>query len=364
MKVALLIIGVGLVIALIIIVTGIRQNAGKKDPDYLLNYLKHHENWSLTVIRNGETLVSVREDEMFPLASAMKTIVAIEYARQCGEQKLDPSLNVSLEELDQYYLPDTDGGAHEDWIAYSKEKGLLLGNTTTLENVVKGMILFSSNANTDYLMDLLGSEEINGSLDELGIEKHEALYPITGSMLIPTYLKMKNPSYTNDYIESKIMTMSKEEYIQTAQTVTHSLKNGEKNTYMENWHSSEPLQKIWSDRLTSSTTFEYASLMGKLNSKRYFNKETQKRLDSVMEGLMENPINQEWLKHAGQKGGLTEFLVTNAAYATDKEGSTTEIAIFTNDLKTGELEKISGNLNAFMLNILRDEDFRNKLEEL
>jgi D-alanyl-D-alanine carboxypeptidase len=364
MKVALLISGAGLMITLIIIVAGVRQNAGKKDPGYLLNYLKHHKNWGLTVIRNGEKLVSVREDEMFPLASAMKTIVAIEYARQYGEKKLDPSRNVSLEELDRYYIPDTDGGAHEDWITFSKEKGLLLGNTTTLENVVKGMVVFSSNANTDYLMDLLGIEEINGSLDGLGIEKHEALYPITGSMLIPTYLKMKNPSYTDDYIESKIMTMSEEEYIQTAQTVSETLKNGEKETYMENWLCSRSMQKVWSDRLPRSTTSEYASLMAELNSKTLFQKGTQERLDAIMEGIMEHPANRDWLKHAGQKGGSTEFLVTNAAYATDKEGNTTEVAIFTNELEAGELEKISGSLNSFMLHVLRDDDFRKKLKEL
>ena len=364
MKVALLIIGVVLIVVLIIIVAGIRQNAGKNDPDYLINHLKLHKNWSLTVIRNGETLVSVREDEMFPLASAMKTIVAIEYAKQCGEGKLDSSRNVSLEELDRYYIPDTDGGAHEGWIEYSKQNGLLLGNSTTLENVVKGMMAFSSNANTDYLIDLLGMEAINELLDELNMEKHEALYPVTGAMLIPTYLKMKDPSYTDDYIETKVKEMSKEEYIRSAQIVSQQLKEGEKGLYLENEHSSKRLDKIWSDRLTRSTTFEYATLMGKLNSKTFFQRETQERLDAVMEGIMENPNNQEWLNHAGQKGGSTEFLITNAAYATDKEGNSTEVAIFTNELERGELEKISGSLNSFMLKILREEDFRNKLKEL
>ncbi|MCA1060633.1 class A beta-lactamase-related serine hydrolase [Rossellomorea aquimaris] len=364
MKVALFISGIVLVIALFIIVAGVRQRADKRDGHYLLNYLKHHKNWSLTVVRNGETLKSVREDEMLPLASAVKTIIAIEYAKQCREQTLDPSHSVSLEELERYYIPNTDGGAHEDWMAYSKDKGLLPGNSTTLENVVKGMIAFSSNANTDYLMDLLGVNEINGLLDDLSIEKHEALYPVVGALLIPTYLKMKGPSYTNDYIESKVKEMSKEEYIRIAQTVSQNLKEGEKGLYLENWHSSKRLDKIWSDRLTRSTTFEYATLMGKLNSKTFFQREIQERLDAVMEVLMESPINREWLMHAGQKGGSTEFLVTNAAYATDKEGNSTEIAIFTNELGAGEFEKISGSLNSFMLNILRDEDFRNKLKEL
>ncbi|MGG3914148.1 serine hydrolase [Rossellomorea vietnamensis] len=364
MKVALLIIGIGLVIALIIIVAGIRQNAGKRDPSYLLHYLKHHGNWGLTVIRNGEKLASVRENEKFPLASAMKTIIAIEYAKQCGEQKLDPSLSVSLEELDRYYIPNTDGGAHKDWIAYSKNKGLLLGNSTTLENVVKGMMAFSSNANTDFLIDLLGMEAINESLDELNMEIHDVLYPVTGAMLIPTYLKMKDSSYTKDYIETKVKEMSKEEYIRIAQIVSQQLKEGEKGLYLENEYSSKRLDKIWSDRLTRSTTIEYASLMGKLNSKTFFQRETQERLDAVMEGIMEHPANRDWLKHGGQKGGSTEFLVTNAAYATDKEGNATEIAIFINELEAGEFEKISGSLNSFMLHVLKDDDIRKKLKEL
>ncbi|MBN8192820.1 hypothetical protein JI667_11770 [Bacillus sp. NTK074B] len=83
-----------------------------------------------------------------------------------------------------------------------------------------------------------------------------------------------------------------------------------------------------------------------------------------MEGIMENPSNREWLKHAGQKGGSTEFLFTNAAYATDKEGNSTEVAFFINELEAGESETISGSMNSFMLTILRDEDFRNKLKEL
>ncbi len=364
MKIALIIIGVCLVIGLILNVAWIRQFTGKKDPDYLINYLKNQENASLTVYRNGETLAAVREDDMFPLGSAVKTIVAIEYARQCEEQKIDPSQNVSLGELDQYYIPDTDGGAHISWLDYSKEHGLLLGDSTNLENVVKGMILFSSNANTEYVMGLLGIDEINGSLEEMGIEKHEALYPIVGAMLVPTYFKLNNPSYTDDYIESRVKEMSKEEYIQVSQVVSEALKEGEKDTYVDNLHTSDFLQRIWSDRLTRSTTSEYATLMGKLNSKTFFQKELQQRLDSVMEGLMENPKNREWLKHAGQKGGSTAFLLTNAAYATDKEGNSTEVAFFTNDLETTEMEEISNNLNEFILKILRDEDFRKKLEEL
>lgn len=40
-----------------------------------------------------------------------------------------------------------------------------------------------------------------------------------------------------------------------------------------------------------------------------------------MEQLMQNPKNQKWLLHGGQKGGSTAFVLTLAAYTTDKEGN-------------------------------------------
>jgi D-alanyl-D-alanine carboxypeptidase len=363
MKIAFIIVGVCFVIGIAVIVAG-RYYLTKEDPEYLLKYLKNRNNSSLTVSRNGQTLTAIRENEMFPLASTVKIIIAIEYAKQCDEGKLDPSKKVSLKELDQYYIPDTDGGAHETWIDYSKEEGVILDGSSTLENVVKGMILFSSNANTEYMMNLLGIDNINKVREEMEMEQHDPLFPISSSMLIPTYIKNKFPAYSEKQIESKLRNMSKEEYIELSHMIFTSLTNGEKHKYIENLHTDKKLQKMWSDRLTKSTTAEYAEIMRKLNSKTYFSEGTQERLDAVMEGMMENSKNQEWLKHAGQKGGSTLFVATNAAYATDRDGNSTEIIFFANDLEEVERQKILNNLNRFNLKILRDEDFRKKLKEL
>jgi len=363
MKIVFIIVGVCFVIGIGVIVAA-RHYLTKEDPEYLLNYLKNHNNSSLTVSRNGQTLTAIRENEMFPLASTVKIIIAIEYAKQCDEGKLDPSKKVSLKELDQYYIPDTDGGAHETWIDYSKEEGEILDGSSTLENVVKGMILFSSNANTEYMMNLLGIDNINKVREEMEMEDHEPLYPSSSAMLIPAYLKNEYPAYSEKQIENKLREMSKEEYIDLSHRIFTSLTNGEKHIYIEKRHTDRSLQKIWSDRLTKSTTAEYAEIMRKLNSKTYFSEGTQERLDAVMEGMMENPRNQEWLKHAGQKGGSTLFVATNAAYATDRDGNSTEIVFFANDLEEVERQKILNNLNRFNLKILRDEDFRKKLKEL
>lgn len=121
-------------------------------------------------------------------------------------------------------------------------------------------------------------------------------------------------------------------------------------------------QKIWSDRLIRATTNDYISILEKLNNKNFFSAEVHKYLDPVMEQLMQNPKNQEWLTHAGQKGGSTAFVLTLAAYAEDKEGNQTEIALFANDLNTMEQIKLSNSMNSFQLKFLTDDKFRKRLK--
>ena len=123
-------------------------------------------------------------------------------------------------------------------------------------------------------------------------------------------------------------------------------------------------QKIWSDRLPRSTTSDYVSIMNTLNSKTYYKKDVYEFLDPVMEQLMKNQKNSEWLVHAGQKGGSTAFVLTSAMYATDKEQNKTEIVFFSNDLSILEQKKLSQNLNAFQLKFLKEEKFRVEVKEI
>ncbi|MEM5595122.1 hypothetical protein AAHB53_00235 [Niallia circulans] len=123
------------------------------------------------------------------------------------------------------------------------------------------------------------------------------------------------------------------------------------------------VQRIWSNRLPRSTSEDYVYIMEKLNNKTYFDKDTYKYLDPVMEQLMENPNNREWLVHAGQKGGSTAFIITTAMYATDKDGNQTELAFFANDLTSLEQTKLSRNLNGFKLKFLKDAEFRTLIQK-
>ncbi len=46
------------------------------------------------------------------------------------------------------------------------------------------MTLFSSNTNTEFLMDLLGLDNITNNNELLGIKNHTRVYPIVASLFM------------------------------------------------------------------------------------------------------------------------------------------------------------------------------------
>ena len=104
-----------------------------------------------------------------PLASTVKIILAIEYAIQSSQNKIDPHEKIGIEELAKFYIPNTDGGAHPKWL--KSLDGKQHEGRVALKEVVKGMIRYSSNANTEWLGGKLGLKNINNRMDSLGICK-------------------------------------------------------------------------------------------------------------------------------------------------------------------------------------------------
>ncbi|MBP2239526.1 D-alanyl-D-alanine carboxypeptidase [Cytobacillus eiseniae] len=364
MKIIIWLIAGGVVLSGIIIGIGIiqyKREVTETNPDYIIELMKEkakNNTISLSINHNNENWVQVNENIPLPLASTVKIIIAIEYAKQAADGRVNPNSNVSLKDLESYFVPKTDGGAHKAWLAQLKREQYT--DKVPLKEVANGMIAFSSNANTDYLIQVLGLDRINQVLPQLGIPNHEPIYPLVSSLFIPSRL-MAEKNITKEEALTLLRDMDMEEYRNRA---IHIHKN---------WHTEKPtanekkrlikefdmeFQKVWSDRLTKATTKEYASLLSKLNRKEFFNMDVHEHLDPLMEQLMKNPNNREWLLHAGQKGGSTAFVFTLAMYATDKEGNQTEIAFFSNDLSIIEQAKLSQVMNAFQLEFLTNSDFR------
>ena len=330
--------------------------------DSLLNFIINNKSRAaLYLVQNDTLLARLNENKMMPLASTVKIMVAIEFAKQAGQNVFDQNNYIPLKELEKYYLVNTDGGAHPAWLNYEKSKSHIKNDSIALINVARGMILFSSNANTEYLMDLLGMDNVKNNIQLLGIKQHSAIYPLVSSLFM--YQNPRNKS--EESILKGIKKFSDEQYSRYIYDMHKALKY---DTVLKSKFRPQDLsvkmQKLWSDRLPASTVKAYAHICNVINNRRYFDEKTYAILATVLESIMENPANRQWLKHAGMKGGSTASVLTKALYATTKEGARIEMAYFFNDLTTSENNKLQQWMNGFELNIIRDAGFRKKTGEL
>ena len=350
-----ILIVVGIIIVILLGAIGI--NYFKPDANLVLTFIKENPNrTAIKLVRNDSLVTERNPDKLMPLASTVKIILAIEYALQSSQGKINPKEKISINELDKFYIPNTDGGAHPNWLKSVKNK--ITDNRISISEIAKGMIRYSSNANTEWLGNKLGLDNINKRIDSLEIKNYTKFYNIVSALFVG---KEKFPILNGKELESKLKTLSIEEYIEATNQIHEKLLTD--SIYKKDIGDlGMNIQRIWSDKLPSSTVKDYVGIMKKINSKTYFDSETQEYLDQVMEGLMENPANRKWLKHAGMKGGSTAFVLTKASYATDKKGNTTELAYFFNDLEFMESTRLQGSMNEFELKILTNKEFRNKVK--
>ncbi len=109
-------------------------------------------------LTTGESLL-INGDEVFPVASTIKVPILIEFYRRVEAKTLDPMISVNYVEAHRA------GGS-------GVIKTLTSGAVTMpLIDYVTLMINVSDNSSTNYLIDLLGIEEINSLIAELGLRE-------------------------------------------------------------------------------------------------------------------------------------------------------------------------------------------------
>ena len=314
---------------------------------------------AVLLVRNDTTLVSLRPDQPFPLASTVKIIVAIEFAKQAASGKLKADEPVLLSDIDRYYLPATDGGAHPEWKSGLKAQNLISNGRVPLLEVAKGMIRYSSNASTEYLMDRLGFDNLNANLMELDLPKHDRLTPAVAPLMLYS---------TSDKQATlqRIRSMSAQEYEAQSLAIHQRLKQDADGSFKKQFIFPDiELQKLWSDRLMGSTVREYVSIVQKLNKRTYFAPAVQGYLDQIMEWpFAVNPGNQAIYEHLGMKGGSTAFVLTNALYATDKAGNRSELVFFFKNLTLAENQLLQKNMNTFLINCIQTNRYQQTVSDL
>ncbi len=319
----------------------------------ITEFLKNNpERSSFVLLRNDSIKIQLRQDKKFPLASTLKIIVAIEFSKQVASRKINPVELIDIANLDLYYLPNTDGDAHPNWKKSAITRNELVNNRVSLQEVAKGMVWFSSNANTEYLMDRLGLDKINANLKELNLPNHDNLQFIVSSLFV------YSTSNKAELIK-KLNAFTPQDFEKEYATIHEKLKADIDGSYKKQLAFPDlELQKIWSDHLPSSTTKEYASIMQKILSQNYYSAPVQKQLDIILQPILESEANRNIYNNAYAKGGSTGFVLTYAIATKTGNGSKTVMTVFFNNLTSTEQEQLSGLLNTFLINCTQGEKYK------
>ncbi len=327
--------------------------------DSLLNFiLKNKDRASLYMLKNDYEAAKLNEDKLMPLAGAANIIVAVEFSKQAAYNIFGFNAPVPLKDITKYYLPNTDGDAYRNWVKYETRIGHIKNDSVKLIDVARGMTMYGSTANAEYLMELLGFNNLKNDIRMFGFKQHTLLYPMPSSLFV-----YQNPKkLQEDKLLKEILSLKDEDYYKAVFSIHRELNIN--SGYKEKFRPQDlsiKMQKAWSDRLTASTAKEYAKICRLINSRIILNEKSYAVLGKLLETLMESPSNKTWLKHGGMIGGSTISVFTKAIYATLKDGTKIELAYFFNDLNGKENYKLQSWMNDFDSKVLRDDNFRKKL---
>ena len=289
----------------------------------LRQLLDHPQTVGLAAYRVGQQAegVFLNADIPMPLASVVKIIHLVAYAEAVAAGQLNPLSAVSLAELENYYLPRSDLGAHQRAVAELAENGRTFADPPqiVLDEVPWLMIRHSSNAATDYLHRLLGQAVIEQTAISLGLTSQTAPCPFLGQ-----FLAMSNHVRTanNDllaleaYLADPLL-YGQEVILLTDAFVTNEQFRADEIAWLADQRpSSSSTQEFFTAHLNAQgSARDYAALMARLAQNGLSNGESSFIARRFLEWPMHFEVNQEQFYNLGYKNGRLPGSLTTVYYA-------------------------------------------------
>jgi len=275
--------------------------------------------------------VYLNADRPLPLASVAKLITLAAYAEAIATGELNPLERVTLAELDRYYLPNFDLGAHRRAVGELREAGRILSPDTdpavTLDDVAWMMIRHSSNAAADYLHLRLGQERIEQTAVALGLNEPPGVHSAPCTFL-GQFLTMANHSrgLANDravvaaYADGGASGASAYgrdvALLADAYRYEETFRADEQTWRSETRRPAIETQRYFAGRLApKGTAGAYAALMLRLAQNGLSNADSSFQARRILEWPNLFPANQELFSNVGYKNGSLPGVLTTAYYA-------------------------------------------------
>jgi hypothetical protein len=279
--------------------------------------------------REGEG-VYLNEGAPMPLASIAKLITLAAYAEAVAAGELNPLERVTLAELERYYIPNFDLGAHRRALAELRAADRILSPddepAVLLEDVAWMMISHSSNAAADYLHFRLGQARIEETALALGLNEpagtHSAPCPF-----VSQFLMMGNHARqsANDRqalaaveggVESaaaygRDLSLLADAYINQA-----AFRAAEETWRSRTRRPSIDTQRFFAEQLApQGTAGRYAALMHRLAQNGLSNGDSSFLARRILEWPNVFEANLEFFSNVGYKNGSLPGVLNTAYYA-------------------------------------------------
>ncbi len=306
--------------------------------------IAHSEDCSLLFIKNGETMVSINEHNKRPLASIYKLIILLAYVDQCKKGTIHPNDQVHFSQLKKCWIHWIDPAFLKWYKAIDKEKKIKK-ECVALNEVVKGMLQYSCNANTDYLLATLGIDTVNKQLVAHHIGDHDPVVPISTSVLVS--LKDATINHTPSSL-GKVANECYEEMLKGKR-----IKDLDLNLLNDFDYNR---QCRWSDLLPHASVHTYGKIVQKIQDLHKDHREVQEVMDwystlKTYKGFT-----------GGMKLGYTPKVFNVALYTRDSSGNEYQLVYFLNNLSIDQKQAVEFASNDFNLNMLKDPLFADQLK--
>ncbi|MEC0139813.1 serine hydrolase [Paenibacillus macerans] len=334
-----------------------RKDERKTEADVLQFLAAHPELASMYVMENDRVLIDYQSDVKRPLASVLKIILAIELAEQAAEGRIDMNEAVPLDSLRRFYIPGTDGGAHPSWLD-ALGPAVTADGTVSLMEAAKGMIHYSSNANTEYFMERLGLDNINARIQKLALSRHDPIFPVSSAMLMYGYMT-KYEHMSHRQAEQAMKGLTDQEYAAKAQLIFDWIRqNPESIPSLHDRSTPIPVQRIWSSKLPGATVKEYAVLLQNIQKGESLSPEAARIAREIME---RKPKPESRYITIGSKGGSSLSIMNQTLYCEDKQGNRIQLALFIHEPQGLEIMWLGKKLDLFLQKYLTDDHFKQQV---
>lgn len=280
-----------------------------------------------------------------PLASVVKVVHLIAYAEAVAAGELSPTETVFLEDLDRFYYR-LDQRAHPNALEGLEEDGRLFGQPPALilDEVVRMMIEYSSNAATDYVHMRLGQERIEQTALDLGLQSHTAPCPFLGQFLI-----MANPARAQISEQAALQFYSDNPQRYGDDVMQLTAAFSEDDAFREEalaWRRTTRRPDLFAQQQFSEqfnargSAADYAALMARVAFNGLNSQESSFIARRQLEWPMQFPENQALFTNLAYKGGSLPGILTTVYYAYPIDDPTpVVVALFYHDLENSTYQQ-------------------------